>query len=79
MMSDEDSVIQPFDCLQEDDCSRGFGFGAEDESVMIDIESIYRILDEEPESMEVWLAKPKCDVVQMPNFWTMVIEIKLFE
>lgn len=55
MMSEKDSVFQPRDwSLLGDDCSGGFGFGAEDEDLMVDIESIYQILDEEPASMEVW-------------------------
>ncbi|XP_019091967.1 PREDICTED: helicase-like transcription factor CHR28 isoform X2 [Camelina sativa] len=53
-MSEKDSVFQPRDSsLLEDDSSTGFGFGAEDEDLMVDIESIYRILDEDPTSVEV--------------------------
>ncbi|CAH8251893.1 unnamed protein product [Arabidopsis lyrata] len=52
-MSEKDSVFQPCDWSQADDYSGGFGFGAEDEDFMIDIDAIYRILDEKPDSMEV--------------------------
>jgi len=48
-MSKKDSVFQS----QADDFSGGFEFGADDEDFMIDIEAIYRILDESPVSMEV--------------------------
>lgn len=54
VMSEKDSVFQPCDWSQADDYSGGFGFGAEDEDFMIDIDAIYRILDEKPDSMEVW-------------------------
>lgn len=54
MMAQDGSVFQPFDWMLTDDCSRGFVFGVEDDDLMIDVESIYRILDEEPDSMEVW-------------------------
>lgn len=54
VMSKKDSVSQPPDWFPTDDCSGGFGFGVEDEDFIIDIESIYRILNEEPDSMEVW-------------------------
>lgn len=56
VMAQDGEVFQPCDCLVTDDCSRGFVFGAEDDDLMIDVESIFRILDEEPDSMEVWFA-----------------------
>ncbi|XP_010476002.1 PREDICTED: helicase-like transcription factor CHR28 isoform X2 [Camelina sativa] len=64
-MSEKDSVFQPRDSsLLEDDSSTGFGFGAEDEDLMVDIESIYRILDEDPEVSEELVTPVGSSVVE---------------
>lgn len=41
------------DGFPPDDCDGGFEFEDDDEDLTIDIETIYRILDEKPDSAEV--------------------------
>uniref|UniRef100_A0A1J3GKA5 Putative SWI/SNF-related matrix-associated actin-dependent regulator of chromatin subfamily A member 3-like 2 n=1 Tax=Noccaea caerulescens TaxID=107243 RepID=A0A1J3GKA5_NOCCA len=51
-MGEEGSVFGLGDGFPPDDCNGGFEFEDDDEDLTIDIETIYRILDEKPDSAE---------------------------
>lgn len=53
------------DGFPPDDCNGGFEFEDDDEDLTIDIETIYRILDEKPDSAEVLFA---CEKISWRNY-----------
>lgn len=56
------------DGFPPDDCNGGFEFEDDDEDLTIDIETIYRILDEKPDSAEVLFACEKNFMEELENF-----------